>query len=89
MAIDHTSEVGLCRVAREETRRLAGDDGWTREDISTMRAEKVPFLCHAFEYACVDLNIEHRLTKPRQPWTTHVIDKRFLDGAGYSLLAHG
>jgi hypothetical protein len=57
-------------------------DGWTPEDIRAMRAEKVPFLCHAFEYACADLDIEHRLTKPRHPWTTDVIDKRFLGGSG-------
>src|ERR671910_2460774 len=53
-------------------------DGWTPDDIRAMRAEKVPFGCHSFEAACADLDIEHRLTKPRHPWTTDVIDKRFL-----------
>jgi hypothetical protein len=53
-------------------------DGWTPEDIRAMRAAKVPFRCHSFEAACADLDVEHRLTKPRHPWTTDVIDKRFL-----------
>ena len=34
-----------------------------------MLARKEPFLCHAFEFACAELDIEHRLTKPRHPWT--------------------
>jgi transposase-like protein len=50
-------------------------NGWTPEDIRAMRAEKVPFLCHAFEYACADLNIEHRLTKPRHPWTNGQVER--------------
>lgn len=39
-------------------------DGWTPEDIKEMRAKKLPFLCHSFELACADLDIdiEHRLT---------------------------
>ena len=37
-------------------------DGWTPEDIKEMRAQKLPFRCHAFEAACADLDIEHRLT---------------------------
>ena len=30
---------------------------------------------HAFEYACAQNDIDHRLTKPKHPWTTDVIDK--------------
>ena len=52
-------------------------DGWTPEDIKEMRTQKLPFRCHAFEAACADLDIEHRLTKalpskvegPRHSWT--------------------
>ncbi|MBA8862425.1 transposase InsO family protein [Ochrobactrum anthropi] len=40
-------------------------DGWTPEDIKAMRRDNVPFRCHSFEMACADLDIEHRLTKPR------------------------
>lgn len=27
------------------------------------------FRAHAFEYACAQHSIDHRLTKPRHPWT--------------------
>jgi transposase InsO family protein len=50
-------------------------DGWTPEDIKTMRAEKVLFRCHSFEAACADLDIEHRLTKPRHPWTNGQVER--------------
>jgi transposase InsO family protein len=50
-------------------------DGWTPEDIEAMRAEKVLFRCHAFEAACADLDIEHRLTKPRHPWTNGQVER--------------
>ena len=50
-------------------------DGWTPEDIKEMRAKKLPFLCHAFEAACADLDIEHRLTKPRHPWTNGQVER--------------
>jgi transposase-like protein len=44
-------------------------DGWTPADIKAMRAKGVLFRCHAFDAACADLDIEHRLTKPMHPWT--------------------
>jgi len=50
-------------------------DGWTPEDIKEMRALKLPFRCHAFEAACADLDIEHRLTKPRHPWTNSQVER--------------
>src|SRR4051794_13100598 len=50
-------------------------DGWTPQDIKAMRAEKVPFRCHAFELAGADLDIEHRLTKPRHPWTNGQVER--------------
>jgi transposase InsO family protein len=50
-------------------------DGWTPEDIRAMRAEKVPFRCHSFEGACADLDVEHRLTKPRHPWTNGQVER--------------
>jgi transposase InsO family protein len=34
-----------------------------------------PFLCHAFEFACAELNIDHRLTKPRHPWTNGQVER--------------
>ena len=58
-------------------------DGWTPKDIKEMRANKLPFLCHAFEGACADLDVEHRLTKalpstvegPRHPWTNGQVER--------------
>jgi hypothetical protein len=58
-------------------------DGWMPEDIKEMRAKKLPFLCHAFESACADLDVEHRLTKalpskvegPRHPWTNGQVER--------------
>ena len=46
-----------------------GGDGWTPEDIRRLLARNERFLCHSFELACAHLDIEHRLTKPRHPWT--------------------
>jgi len=40
-----------------------------------MRAQKLPFRCHAFEAACADLDIEHHLTKPRHPWTNGQVER--------------
>jgi len=50
-------------------------DGWTPEEIRQMLARKQPFLCHAFEFACAELGIEHRLTKPRHPWTNGQVER--------------
>jgi transposase InsO family protein len=50
-------------------------DGWTPDDIKKMQAENKPFLCHAFEFACAELDVEHRLTKPRHPWTNGQVER--------------
>lgn len=50
-------------------------NGWTPKDIKAMRAQNVPFRCHAFEAVCADLDIEHRLTKPRHPWTNGQVER--------------
>ena len=34
-----------------------------------------PFLAHAFEYACAQNSIDHRLTKPRHPWTNGQVER--------------
>ena len=50
-------------------------DGWTPEDIKQMLARKAPFRCHSFELACAQLDIAHRLTKPRHPWTNGQVER--------------
>ena len=40
-----------------------------------MLARKQPFRCHSFELACAQLGIEHRLTKPRHPWTNGQVER--------------
>ena len=48
--------------------------GNTRSAAPTSRppsiAEQKPVRAHAFEYACAQNDIDHRLTKPKHPWTT-------------------
>jgi transposase InsO family protein len=50
-------------------------DGWTPNDIKAMQSQNKPFLCHAFEFACANLDVEHRLTKPRHPWTNGQVER--------------
>jgi transposase InsO family protein len=50
-------------------------DGCTPADIKAMRVEGVLFRCHAFDAACADLDIEHRLTKPMHPWTNGQVER--------------
>ncbi len=50
-------------------------NAWTPAEIKAMRADKVPLRCHSFEAACADLDIEHRLTKPRHPWTNAQVER--------------
>ena len=54
-----------------------------------MIASRRLFHAHAFEYACALNDVDHRLTKPKHPWTTDVIDKCFLWDLSYFPLAHG
>src|SRR5215207_3710265 len=74
-------------------------EAWTPDDIKQMRAEAVLFRAHSFELACADLDIEHRLTKPRHPWTNGQVErmnrtlkeatvKRFHYGSHEQLRAH-
>src|SRR6202040_449782 len=54
---------------------------WSPAEIKQMIANRQLFHAHAFEYACALNDIDHRLTKPKHPWTTDVIDKCFFAGS--------
>ena len=54
---------------------------WSPAEIKEMIARRQLFHAHAFEYACALNDVDHRLTKPKHPWTTDVIDKCFLAGS--------
>ena len=40
-----------------------------------MIAEQKPFRAHAFEYACATNDVDHRLTKPKHPWTNGQVER--------------
>ena len=44
-------------------------------DIKLAIENGEPFWAHAFEYACAQNDIDHRLTKPRHPWTNGQVER--------------
>jgi transposase InsO family protein len=48
---------------------------WSPAEIRQMIECKQPFRAHAFEYACALANIDHRLTKPKHPWTNGQVER--------------
>ena len=52
-----------------------GAGGSAVPDIKLAIANGERFWAHAFEYACAQLDIEHRLTKPRHPWTNGQVER--------------
>jgi transposase InsO family protein len=48
---------------------------WNPTEIRQMIERKEPFRAHAFEYACALANINHRLTKPKHPWTNGQVER--------------
>ena len=58
-----------------------GNTSSAAPDIKAALNAAEPIWAHAFEYACAQSDIEHRLTKPYHPWTTDVIDKCFFAGS--------
>jgi transposase InsO family protein len=51
------------------------DNTWTPDEIKEMLARKELFRAHSFELACAQLDIDHRLTKPRHPWTNGQVER--------------
>jgi transposase InsO family protein len=50
-------------------------DGWSPTEIRRMIERKEPFRAHAFELACARNDIDHRLTKPKHPWTNGQVER--------------
>ena len=50
-------------------------NGWTPDEIKEMLARKQLFRAHGFELACAQHDVEHRLTKPRHPWTNGQVER--------------
>src|SRR3982751_2245673 len=48
---------------------------WTRAEIKDMLARQQLFRAHSFELACAQNDVEHRLTKPRHPWTNGQVER--------------
>ena len=48
---------------------------WSPAEIKQMIERKEPFRAHAFEYACALADIDHRLTKPKHPWTNGQVER--------------
>lgn len=45
------------------------------DDIRLALDRGEPVRAHAFEYACAQNSIDHRLTKPRHPWTNGQVER--------------
>jgi transposase InsO family protein len=48
---------------------------WTPDEIKDMLVRKQLFRAHAFELACAQNDVAHRLTKPRHPWTNGQVER--------------
>jgi len=49
--------------------------GWSVADIRAMLARRQAFRGHAFDLACAQHGIEHRLTKFNHPWTNGQVER--------------
>jgi transposase InsO family protein len=47
----------------------------TVADIKAMIERKEPFWAHAFDIVCARNDIDHRLTKPKYPWTNGQVER--------------
>lgn len=50
-------------------------ESWRPVEIKAMIEKKQPFWAHAFEVACARNDIDHRLTKPKHPWTNGQVER--------------
>jgi len=49
--------------------------GWSVGEIREMLASRQRFRAHAFDYACAQHGIDHRLTKFNHPWTNGQVER--------------
>ena len=52
-----------------------GGNCWRPAEINAMLERGEIFRAHAFELACAQNGIDHRLTKPRHPWTNGQVER--------------
>ncbi|GEP58918.1 hypothetical protein RSO01_60840 [Reyranella soli] len=50
-------------------------ENWSAADIKGMLERGEPCRAPAFEVACVADDIDHRLTKPKRPWTNGQVER--------------
>jgi transposase InsO family protein len=48
---------------------------WSPREIKQRLADGQRFRAHAFEFACARADIDHRLTKPKHPWTNGQVER--------------
>jgi len=48
---------------------------WSPPEIKEMLEKGERFRAHAFEFACARHDIDHRLTKPKHPWTNGQVER--------------
>src|SRR6266496_399762 len=49
--------------------------GWSVGEIQQLLAARQPFRAHAFDSACAQHGIDHRLTKSNHPWTNGQVER--------------
>jgi transposase InsO family protein len=54
---------------------IPGNTASAAPDIKAAIEAGEPFMAHAFEYASVQHDIDHRLTKPKHPWTNGQVER--------------
>src|ERR1041384_1975445 len=85
VAIDRTSKFAFVELHERVTRRVAANflraliapsaNTCTPDEIKDMLARKQLFRAHAFELACAQNDVAHRLPKPRHPWTNGQVER--------------
>ena len=61
-----------------------GNTSSAAPDIKAALDAGEPLWAHAFEYACAKGDIDHRLTKPKHPWTTDEVEYPFFGAVLFS-----